>query len=188
MDWSGWFSSYCFINQKKSTNRGHYSDYFESFTGDGTAIWRGHPSHVNVLLEVPSFLSYFRNLIIRSSALQSSAVPTELILLRLTTWTKNNDLLLESSKEEKRLTRWKKKMVNFKLGKWICDNQHVTSVIRSLHSSSDRTLARCSGDHRFESCRGIRIFFFVPRLQHAQLPILVDLPMFGKYKANDRRL
>ena len=79
-------------------------------------------------------------------------------------------------------------MVNFKLGKWICDNQHVTSVIRSLHSSSDRTPARCSGDHRFESCRGIRIFFFVPRLQHAQLPILVDLPMFGKYKANDRRL
>lgn len=138
MDWSGWFSSYCFINQKKSTNRGHYSDYFESFTGDGTAIWRGHPSHVNVLLEVPSFLSYFRNLIIRSSALQSSAVPTELILLRLTTWTKNNDLLLESSKEEKWLTRWKKRW-------WILSSENEYVIISMLRAWSDLSIAHRIG-------------------------------------------
>ena len=71
-------------------------------TEDGAAILRGHPRHAKVrplrsAKGVPSFLSYFLDSEYcsctgnrtRDSALQSSALPTELILLRLK-WFKSN--------------------------------------------------------------------------------------------------
>lgn len=77
----------------ESANWGHY---FSSPNGDGTAILRGHPSHAKVsplavAKEVPSFLSHFKTLSNgpagesnpRPPALQSNALPTELILPRL---------------------------------------------------------------------------------------------------------
>ena len=76
--------------------------FFTSPTGDGTAILRGHLRHAKVQplcsgKGVPSFFSYFLDSEYcsctgnrtRDSALQSSALPTELILLRLK-WFKSN--------------------------------------------------------------------------------------------------
>ena len=69
--------------------------YFTSLNGDGTAIFRGHPSHAKVqppagqreylhfsVILRPWVLVRPRESNLRTPALQSSALPTELILQR----------------------------------------------------------------------------------------------------------
>ena len=54
---------------------------------------------------------------------------------------------------------------------------YMTLLSMSSHSSVDRAPAQCLGDHGFDSCQGLRLFFFVPCSCHVdQFTFHISLP------------
>ena len=51
--------------------------------------------------------------------------------------------------------------VTFHYSQWLqqCWSEQYTFLSRSSHSSADRAPAHCSGDHGFDSCQDLRLFF-----------------------------